>query len=206
MDIENVIRGLDELFAERKSDQVEDYLSKHLEEALKEGDVGAAITIINELIGFYRDSSQYDKAEADCEKLLPFMERAGLKDTIHYGTSCLNIANAYRAAGKWKLSLQYYEQVEQIYQKVLEAKDFRWASYRNNLSLLYQEMGRFEDACQALSDALVIVKEYLYESGGILYKSWKASGGRRSHTAGTCNIPGWIHRGLSLQCSIVSTW
>ena len=35
MDIENVIRGLDELFAERKSDQVEDYLSKHLEEALK---------------------------------------------------------------------------------------------------------------------------------------------------------------------------
>ena len=127
---------------------------------MKEGDVGAAITIINELIGFYRDSSQYDKAEAYCEKLLPFMERAGLKDTVHYGTSCLNIANAYRAAGKWEQSLQYYKQVEQIYRKVLEAKDFRWASYRNNLSLLYQEMGRFEDACQALSDALVIVKEY----------------------------------------------
>ena len=160
MDIENVIRGLDQLFVERKSDQVEDYLSKHLEEALKEGDIGAAITIINELIGFYRDSSQYDKAEAYCEKLLPFMERAGLKDTIHYGTSCLNIANAYRAAGKWELSLQYYEQVQSIYQKVLDAKDFRWASYRNNLSLLYQEMGRFEDACQALSDALRIVKEY----------------------------------------------
>ena len=58
MDIENVICGLDQLFAERKSGQVEDYLSKHLEQALKEGDVGAAITIINELIGFYRDSSQ----------------------------------------------------------------------------------------------------------------------------------------------------
>lgn len=160
MDIENVIRGLDQLFAERKSGQVEDYLSKYLEQALTEGDVGAAITIINELIGFYRDSSQYDKAEAYCEKLLPFMERAGLKDTVHYGTSCLNIANAYRAAGKWEQSLQYYKQVEQIYRKVLDAKDFRWASYRNNLSLLYQEMGRFEDACQALSDALVIVKEY----------------------------------------------
>lgn len=160
MDIQNVIRGLDQLFAERKSDQVEDYLSKYLEQALQESDVGAAITIINELIGFYRDSSQYDKAEAYCEKLLPFMERAGLKDTIHYGTSCLNIANAYRAAGKWEQSMQYYKQVEQIYQQVLEAKDFRWASYRNNLSLLYQEMGRYEDACQALSDALVIVKEY----------------------------------------------
>lgn len=160
MDIENVIRGLDQLFVKRKSDQVEDYLSKYLEQALKEGDVGAAITIINELIGFYRDSSQYDKAEVYCEKLLPFMERAGLKNTVHYGTSCLNIANAYRAAGKWELSLQYYEQVRSIYEKVLDAKDFRWASYRNNLSLLYQEMGRFEDACQALSDALRIVKEY----------------------------------------------
>ena len=104
MDIEAVIHGLDALFANRQSEQVEDYLSKYLEQALKEGDVGSAITIINELIGYYRDTSQYDKADAYCQKLLPFMEQAGLKDTIHYGTSCLNIANAYRAAGRLELS------------------------------------------------------------------------------------------------------
>lgn len=160
MDIEAVIHGLDALFANRQCEQVEDYLSKYLEQALKEGDVGSAITIINELIGYYRDTSQYDKADAYCQKLLPFMERAGLKDTIHYGTSCLNIANAYRAAGRSELSLQYYQKVREIYQNVLEPGDFRWASLKNNLSLLYQEMERYEDACNALQEALSIVKRY----------------------------------------------
>lgn len=160
MDIQKVIEGLDALYADRKSEKVEDYLSANLEQALAERDVGSAITIINELIGFYRDASQYDKAQAYCEKLLPFMERAGLKDTIHYGTSCLNIANAYRASGNLETSLQYYQMVFDIYEKVLEKKDFRYASLYNNLSLLYQEMGQFDKACEMLNKALRIVREY----------------------------------------------
>lgn len=160
MDIQKVIDGLDALYADRESEKVEDYLSSNLEQALTERDVGSAITIINELIGFYRDASQYDKAEAYCEKLLPFMERAGLKDTIHYGTSCLNIANAYRASGNLETSLQYYQMVFDIYEKVLEKKDFRYAGLYNNLSLLYQEMGQFDKACEMLNKALLIVREY----------------------------------------------
>lgn len=160
MEIGEVLEGLDQLFANRESNKVEDYLSSYLEKALKEGDAGSAITIINELIGFYRDTSQYDKAEAYCEKLLPFMERAGLEGTIHYGTSCLNIANAYRASGRLEDSLAYYQKVFQIYEQVLDKKDFRYASLYNNLSLLYQEMQQYEKASEALCSALEIVKEY----------------------------------------------
>lgn len=160
MDIERVIEGLDQLFAKRQIDKVEEYLSSALEQALKEGDVGSAITIINELIGYYRDTSQYDKAEVYCEKLLPFMEKAGLAGTVHYGTSCLNIANAYRASGRFSDSLKHYQMVFDIYENVLEDKDFRYASLNNNLSLLYQEMGEFDKACEALNRALQIVKEY----------------------------------------------
>lgn len=159
MDIQKVIEGLDKLFADRQSEKVEDYLSVNLEQALNEGDAGSAITIINELIGFYRDTSQYDKAEAYCEKLLPFMEKAGLHGTVHYGTSCLNIANVYRAAGKLEDSLKHYHMVFDIYEQVLDKKDFRYASLNNNLSLLYQEMGDYEKACEALEQALLIVKE-----------------------------------------------
>ena len=158
MDIERVIKGLDRLFADRDSEKVEEYLSVHLEQALTEGDAGSAITIINELIGFYRDTSQYDKAEAYCGKLLPFMERAGLKDTVHYGTSCLNIANAYRASGKLEDSYRYYQKVFDIYEKVLEQEDFRYASLYNNLALLHQENKEFGKACEALEKALSIVK------------------------------------------------
>lgn len=160
MNIQKVIEGLDQLYANNESEKAEDYLSRYLEQALQEGDVGSAVTIINELIGFYRDTSQYDKAETYCGKLLPFMERAGLKDTIHYGTSCLNIANAYRASGRLEDSLKCYQMVFDIYEKLLEKKDFRYASLYNNQALLYQEMGEFDKACQSLSQALLIVKEY----------------------------------------------
>lgn len=160
MDIENVIAGLDQLFETNQGEKVEDYLSGYLEQALKEGDAGSAITLINELIGFYRDTSQYGKATAYCEKLPSFMERAGLSGTVHYGTSCLNIANAYRAAGRLEDSMKYYHIVFDIYEQVLEPGDFRYASLHNNLSLLYQEMGEFDKACGELEQALSIVLHY----------------------------------------------
>ncbi len=164
MDIQQVISGLNELFQNRESDKVEDYLSGHLECALKEGDAGAAITIINELIGFYRDTSQYDKAEAYCSRLLPFMEKAGLKDTVHYGTSCINIANVYRASGRLADSMEHYQKVFEIYAQVLDRNDFLYASLYNNLSLLYQEMGEFEQAAEALCKALEVVRLYPEET------------------------------------------
>lgn len=160
LDIQKVIEGLDNLFAEKRIDKVEEYLSVNLEQALKEGDTGSAITIINELIGFYRDTSQYDKAETYCEKLLPFLERAGLKNTVHYGTSCLNIANVYRASGRLEDSLKHYQMVFEIYDMVLDKTDFRYASLYNNLSLLYQEMNAFDKACEMLKNALSIVMIY----------------------------------------------
>lgn len=160
MDIQQVLNGLDQLFNNRESDKIEDYLSSHLEQALKEGEVGGAITLINELLGFYRDTSQYDKAEAYCEKLLPFMERAGLKDTVHYGTSCINIANVYRASGRLEDSLAHYQKVFEVYDRVLEKNDFLYASLYNNLSLLYQEMQQFDRASEALQSAMEIVKGY----------------------------------------------
>lgn len=160
MDIQQVIEGLDQMFANRESNKVEDYLSSYLEKALTEGDVGSAITIMNELIGYYRDTSQYDKAETYCGRLLPFMENVGLKDTVHYGTSCLNIANAYRASGRLEDSLCHYQMVFEIYEKLLNPKDFRYASLNNNLALLYQERKEYDKACDALKQALSIVKEY----------------------------------------------
>lgn len=160
MNIQKVIDGMNQLYAQGEGDKVEDYLSSNLEQALQEHDTGCAITIINELIGYYRDTSQYDKAEAYCGKLLPFMEKTGLAGTVHYGTSCLNIANAYRASGRLEDSLSYYQKTFEIYDEVLDKKDIRYASLYNNLSLLYQEMGRFSDASQALLSALQIIKEY----------------------------------------------
>ena len=158
--VEEIIAGLDRLFAEQRMAEVEPYLQQALQEAMETGNSSVVITIVNELIGFYRDTSQYEKSIYYCEQILPFMEMRGLKGSIHYATTCLNVANAYRAAGEWENSLKYYVEVKRIYDRMLTPTDSLYASYYNNLSLLYQEMGDFEKAAQCLKTALVISEAY----------------------------------------------
>lgn len=158
--VEEILLGLDKLFSEQKMADVEPYLQQALKEAMEEGDSSAVITIVNELIGFYRDISQYDKSIYYCEQILPFMEMRGLKGSIHYATTCLNVANAYRAAGKRDVSLKYYEEVKEVYDSLLAPTDSLYASYFNNLSLLYQEMGEFAKAAECLKKALIIIEPY----------------------------------------------
>ena len=158
--VDEILVGLDRLFEEQRMSEVEPYLQQALQEAMSAGDSSVVITIVNELIGFYRDTSQYDKSIYYCEQILPFMEMHGLKGSIHYATSCLNVANAYRAAGEWETSLKYYGEVKHVYDRMLTPTDSLYASYYNNLSLLYQEMGDFEKAAQCLKTALVIIEAY----------------------------------------------
>ena len=150
--VDEILYGLDKLFEEQRMEDVEPYLQNALKEAMEEKEDSAVITIVNELIGFYRDMSMYEKSLYYCEQILPFMEMRGLKDSIHYATTSLNVANAYRAAGQWEVSLKYYYETKEVYDKILSPNDSLYASFYNNLSLLYQEMSDFNKAVECLKN------------------------------------------------------
>lgn len=158
MNIETVLNQLDDLFSMQKIDDVEPYLSDQLAIATKEGDYGSCITIMNELIGFFRDTSQYEKSLHYSNQVLTLMKELGYEGTLPYATTSLNVANALRAAGHHQESLQFYESVLPIYQKELTQDDERIAALYNNMSLLYQEMGDFQQAVHCLQKALCIVE------------------------------------------------
>ncbi len=160
MDMDTILRELDRLFATYQMDKVEGYLDNRMAQALEAGDDGALITLLNEMIGYLRDVSKYEKCCMFCDRLMEVLERNHLQGSIPYATSLLNIANAYRAAGKLAESMTNYKTVLLIYQSHLEDGDFRFASLYNNLSLLYQEMGDFEEACACLERALPIVSAH----------------------------------------------
>ncbi|MBR1692007.1 MAG: DUF4125 family protein [Lachnospiraceae bacterium] len=160
MDINKVLDGLDELFAQYRIGEVETYLTDKLDEAAAEGDMHSYITLLNEMIGYCRDTSQYDKAVRYCKMAEQAITEQKLEGSVAHATTLLNIANAYRAASLLADSLKYYRRVFPIYEKNLDPKDFRYASLHNNLSLLYQEMGDYEHACESLEHALRIVSLY----------------------------------------------
>ncbi len=108
------------------------------------------LTLLNEMVGFYRDTSQMEKGLDCCKKTIALSEKLGLQGTVEYATSLLNVANAYRAFGLYQESLSLHQQVYDIYKEKLPERDFSFASLFNNWSLLYQEMGEFEHAAEML--------------------------------------------------------
>ena len=160
MNIDLILQQLDALFAKHKIELVEPFLLQKIEEAQQMGDTSAVITLMNELIGHYRETGEFDKSIACCRQILELMEQLGLKGTTAYATTLLNVANACRAAGLLRESMVYYNEVKKVYQESVPETDFRYASLYNNMSLLFQEMGDYESACDCLERALSIASRY----------------------------------------------
>ncbi|MCI8956255.1 MAG: DUF4125 family protein [Eubacterium sp.] len=159
MEIKKFLDELDVLFEEKKLNEVEPFLNKSLDEAIKLDDYSAQFTILNEMMGFFRDTSQYDKSIKACENCIVVMKKMGIEGTVDYATSLQNIANAYRAAGLLEQSLKCYKETFHIYENNIPAGDYRFASLNNNIALLYQEMGNFQMAVNHLRAALSIIEK-----------------------------------------------
>lgn len=158
-DIQKILARLDALFDRQALEEIEPYLTEQLQAAYASQDYHACITIMNELIGFFRDTSQYQKALDQSEQVLMLFQQLGYEGTLAHATTMLNVANALRAAGFHQESLAMYQQVFPIYQKHLEPLDERIASLYNNLSLLYQEMEDYPSAVSCLMKALDIISK-----------------------------------------------
>lgn len=155
MDIGRIYEELDSL----KYPEIEGYLRDKIAEAKERDAFDIYIPLLNELIGFFRDSTQFDKGISVKEELLGALDGYRQQGTMNYATSLLNIANFDRAMGAYEDSLREFAICEEIYHKLLADGDYLWAGLYNNKSLLYQEMGDNLAAIGALQEALYIVKE-----------------------------------------------
>ena len=157
MNIHQILEEYDSLFGKKTLDEIEVYLYEKIGEAVKEQDDAAIITLLNEMIGLCRDTSQKDKAIAYCEQLKKLMAYMKLEGTRDYATSMQNIANAYRAFGFWDDAKEAYKIIEKTYEAYLDKGDYLWASMYNNWGLLYQEKNDFSNAVQMLEKALELI-------------------------------------------------
>lgn len=157
MDINKVLMEYDNMFGVHTMEEIEDFLVRTLDKAYEEQDEYSALSLMNEMVGFYRDTCQKEKGLSICSRLIALMNKLNLGGTIDYATSLINVANAYRAFGLFDKSLEAFEDVERIYRDKLPAGEFNYASLYNNWSLLYQEMNDFESARSMLMKALSVV-------------------------------------------------
>ena len=156
--MEFILREVDRLFDENRAKEAEGFLLKNLEEAKAEKDDGVCLQILNELIGYYRQTSEKEKLTGVIEEALSLSHSMDLLGSIWYGTTVLNAANGYRSMGELEKSGYYYEEAEKIYEKELSGQDMLLAGLYNNRSLLFQELRDYENAESYLLKALEIVQ------------------------------------------------
>ena len=154
MNITSVLAEYDSLFGNTTLTDIETYLYEKIKEAIEEQDDSAIITLLNEMIGLCRDTSQKEKALVYCEQLKKLMIRMNLEGTKDYATSMQNIANAYRAFGLWDEAEEAFQIIEKTYETFVDKGDYLWASMYNNWGLLYQETKEYQKSVVILQKAL----------------------------------------------------
>lgn len=159
MDINRILQQVDEFYSQNRGADAERLMQESIVLAVQEQDDESLLQLLNELLGYYRETSQVENSFAVAAQAVAQAERMGLAGTIPYATTLLNVANAYRAGGRLQDSLECYLAVRKLYDRLLAPDNMLVASLENNLSLLYQEMGNFEKAKESLLRALAIVKE-----------------------------------------------
>lgn len=159
MNIDHFFEELDSYFDQNDTAGVDAYLVSSLQTAKEEEDYAAYISICNEMIGFYRSVSAFEKAYSAAEDVLLLMEELKLEDTEHFATTLLNAATAYSAGGDLAQALRLYRQAVQIYDRLLAPEDYRWAGLYNNMSILLEKLDENEEAIECAKKALSIIEK-----------------------------------------------
>ena len=154
MDVKSILNEYDKMFGRDSLDDIENFLYGKISQAITEGETGVIITLLNEMIGLCRDTSQKEKALAYSGQLIKLLDNLELQGTQSYATSMQNVANVYRAFGLWKEALGVFEIIEKTYQLYLEENHVLWPTLYNNWGLLYQEMGDYEQSVRMLKKSL----------------------------------------------------
>lgn len=157
-DINSFFERLDWFYENHRLDHAENFMREQLKTAGEEGDYGAQLSIINELMGFLRTQGRHQENLAQIEEALALAGRLGLEGTLPYATTLLNAATGCRAAGELLKACEYYEKTIGIYEKQLGPDDYRLASLYNNMSILKSDLKDGPGALECLKKALAIVE------------------------------------------------
>ena len=94
MNINEILAELDKMLENCEIERAGAYLAEQTDKALSSSENSAAITLLNEQIGYFRDCGKFKESLAACEKVLALIQKCGLESTPEHATTLLNAANA----------------------------------------------------------------------------------------------------------------
>ena len=167
MDIHEKLRQLDTLYETKQLKNAEELINQWLKTALENNDLKTALTLYNEAEGLYRTTGRAALAASTGEKALQLIDRMNLRGTSFHATTVLNTATAYQVAGENQKALDMFQNAENIFELLSMQYSYQAASLYNNISHVYQNLNRHEEALVYLEKAMRIISSMPDSAGEI---------------------------------------
>lgn len=159
MDIEKILLKYDEMIAKGDLQAAAGYLEKKAAQCGEEGYSTSAITIFNELEGFWRAAGDKEKSYAAAEAALGLIASCKMEGSIGHATTLLNYATAKTAFGELNEALELYDRVEKIYDWQLPEDDYRYAGLYNNMAQSLLRMNDVKSAGEYFAKSLELLEK-----------------------------------------------
>ncbi len=160
MDVNVILRKIDELYSAGNTAQVGDLLAAAIRQAEEEIDDMALLSLFNEANGYYRNTGKPEAAVEYAEGAIDLIDRMELRSTVYHAITLINGATACRMAGERGKALSWYHHAEAVLNELPDRRyDYTRASLYNNMSSAYQDSGEPEKALTYLYRAMAIVSK-----------------------------------------------
>lgn len=159
LDVPQIIKELDGLFNKGLEKQGGEFLEKNCAEAEAIGDWRAELSLLSELMGYYRRSAEKEKALNVIDKGLKLIDEHSMGRTVSAATVILNAATTLKCFGQAEKSIALFRHVSRVFSENLAPTDYRFAGLYNNMALSYTDMGRFDEAEKYYLAAMSIIEK-----------------------------------------------
>lgn len=157
--VERVIEKLDRCYSKNDTAAAKRLLDYWQREALSAGDLSGELSVINELLGYYRKTGDKPNSEKTIIRAFELIDLMKLESSLSGATVMLNIATNKKAFGDSGEAVELYAVVLKIYNKELRPDDARFAGLYNNYALSLADLGKTADAEKYFTAAVDLCEE-----------------------------------------------
>jgi tetratricopeptide (TPR) repeat protein len=158
--LKQIYKTLDQLYQQGDLDQTEAYLLDQEQKNLSEDkNRGILVAVYNEQGSFYRSTSRYRLSIGAFDKARKIITASRGVHCLEYATLINNLAGTYRLAHQYEKAESLFQEAINEYRALGASHSYAFASVHNNISLVYQEMGKTSQAARHLVLATNLIEE-----------------------------------------------
>ncbi len=165
INVKNFIAELDSYFARENLAGAGECLLEWRKRAADCGDKSGELTVLNEMIGYYRQTKAEKEGMASIFDAFALIDKLKISGEISAATVYLNGATTMKSFGKSAEAMEFYERTQKIYKEKLPENSPLEAGLYNNMALALQDLKDFDKSEKYFRRAIEITQKI---SGGEL--------------------------------------